>query len=134
MFDLRIVGSPVIDFMSWIPGFLDPTTTIAEIYMVAKSEMPVAEIMKGGTDESVVDIVEFCEKHFEELKTYCTEDEVNSILSSSVGSELLGKIGVVSYGIYKFSVRISAVLRQYERSGIIGFSKDFSPPEGAVIH
>lgn len=134
MFDLRLVGTPVVEFMTWKPEFLDPDARIAEVYMVAKSELPVAEIMMGGPEAFASDIEAFCDKHYNELITYCTEDEVNRILSSSKDNELLGKIGVVAYGLYKFSVRISAVLRRYERSGIIGFTKDFCAPEGVVIH
>jgi hypothetical protein len=134
MFDLRLVGTPVVEFLSWRPEFLDPDVRIAEIYMVAKSELPVAEIVKGGEEAFVVDMEGFCNKHYDELITYCSEDELKTILSSSAGNEFFGKLGVVAYGLYKFSVRVSAVLRQYERSGIISFSNDFSAPNGMVIH
>lgn len=32
MFDLRLVGTPVVEFMTWKPEFLDPDARIAEVY------------------------------------------------------------------------------------------------------
>ena len=107
------------------PGFLDSDVFLADVYMVAKSELPAYALLEDGRAAS-----DIAGEHFEELVDMCGKDFISSM--SGEADDIAFTLLV--YATYSWCVKICTNLRKLERNGSLKRVDPMKVPEGATIH
>jgi hypothetical protein len=106
------------------PSFLDNDVVLADVYMVAKNELPAYALLPE------IDSVELAAIHFDELVGICGKDFISSMSGKSEDIAFT----ILVYATYIWCVKISTDLRKLERSGKLKRVDPLVVPEGATIH
>lgn len=107
------------------PSFLDNDVVLADVYMVAKSELPAYALL--DQDKAATEIAGM---HFEDLVDVCGKE----FISSMVGDAEDVAFTMLIYATYTWCVKICTNLRKLERRGSLKRVDPMLVPEGATIH
>jgi len=107
------------------PSFLDKDVVLADVYMVAKSELPAYALLEEGKAPS-----DIAGLHFEELVDLCGKD----FIASMEGDADDIAFTLLVYATYTWCVKICTNLRILERRGSLKRVDPMLVPEGVTIH
>jgi len=107
------------------PSFLDNDVVLADVYMVAKSELPAYALLEEGKAPT-----EIAGRHFEDLIDICGKD----FIASMEGDADDMAFTLLVYATYTWCVKICTNLRKLERRGSLKRVDPMVVPEGATIH
>jgi len=107
------------------PRFLDKDVVLADIYMVAKSELPAYALLPQDKAPT-----ELAGLYFDDLVDLCGKDFI-----ASMGGEADDiAMTILVYATYTWCVKICTNLRILERRGSLKKVDPMFVPEGVTIH
>ena len=107
------------------PNFLDKDVVLADVYMVAKNELPAYALLPDSQLPTQLAGI-----HFEELVSICGKD----FIASMEGEPEDIALTILVYATYLWCVKICTNLRILERKGSLKSVDPMVVPEGVTIH
>lgn len=107
------------------PNFLDRDVVLADVYMVAKNELPAYALLEDGMAPT-----DIAGEHFEELVDICGKEFIACMDGEAEDIALT----ILVYATYLWCVKICTNLRMLERQGNLKRVDPMVVPEGVTIH